>query len=354
MDSPAHRTGGQEGLSMPNGSLSLTQGRPPAYSPDNARRITRENVMETALAIIGSGFLRNFILEQLSLTRPGTVVRVLSRTPPEPVPGLRVEHVAGGTGDPAALYRAVTGARDLIHLGSEEGHAVPYSANVSGTAAVTSAAISQGCRHVLFYSSPDVYGDGPGRAFDEDEALAPQSRFARAKVIGERLTEQFGRLPGRASTVVRPFGLYGPGQPAESTLGRVVRAAFGGHPIPLPGGGQQLRNFTYVADVARGIVAAVGRANLDERPYAVYNLASFETISLRDAARLAIRLAGTSATITTNGRRGHGRPLAVQIPSVSRARAELGFHATTLLAEGLTRCLLHEQETAAQRRMVNA
>jgi nucleoside-diphosphate-sugar epimerase len=316
-----------------------------------------KTALDRPIAIIGTGFLRAAILRRLGAARPGAAVRVLSTTPPEPVEGVRVEHVNGTPTDLDAVYTAIGGADSVIHLGT--GEAEPYGANASGTATITSAAISKGCRHVLFCSLPDVYGDGAGRLLDESDPLVPQTRLARAKVIGERLVEQFSMIPGRRSTVIRPFGLYGPGQPAESTMGRVLAAALTGHPIILPGGGTQLRNFTYSDDVAAGIVAALCRPDTGTAPYACYNIASCETISLRDAAKLAVKLVGSTSVITappTRRRAGRGRhrPISVQIPSIERAASELGFRATTLLAEGLSRCVLHDHATAATLGLVTA
>lgn len=309
------------------------------------------------LAIIGTGFLRTAILRRIGAVRPGATVRVLSSTPPEPVEGVDIQHVKGPLTDLNAVYTAIGGADSIIHLGT--GESEPYGANAGGTATITSAAISQGCRHVLFCSLPDVYGDGTGRLLDESDPLAPRTRLARAKVIGERLVAQFSMIPGRVSTVIRPFGLYGPGQPAESTMGRVLAAAVTGHPVILPGGGTQLRNFTYSDDVAAGIVAALDRANADSAPHACYNIASCETFSLRDAAKLAVKLLGSSSVVTASPARRRGgrdrhRPVGVQIPSIERAAGELGFRATTLLTEGLSRCILHDHATAATLDLVTA
>ncbi|MGN9843445.1 NAD-dependent epimerase/dehydratase family protein [Nonomuraea sp. H19] len=319
-----------------------------------------KTALDCPIAIIGTGFLRSAILRRIGAVRPGATVRVLSTTPPEPVEGIDIEHVKGPLTDLNAVYTAISGADSVIHLGT--GEAEPYGANASGTATITSAAISQNCRHVLFCSLPDVYGDGAGRLLDESDPLVPQTRLARAKVIGERLVEQFSMIPGRASTVIRPFGLYGPGQPAESTMGRVLAAALTGHPVILPGGGTQLRNFTYCDDVAAGIVAALCRSNTDTAPHACYNIASCETFSLRDAAKLAIKLLGSTSIITApptrelrrRGGYGRHRPISVQIPSIERAASELGFRATTLLAEGLSRCILHDHATAATLDLVTA
>lgn len=315
--------------------------------------------LDRPLAIIGSGFLRTALLHRIGACLPGATVRVLSTVPPEPVPGIDMEHVPGRTTDQEALYQALTGADAVIHLGTEaaparHGHrrAESYPANVAGTAAITSAAISQGCRHVLFCSTADVYGEGAGRVLDETDPPAPQSRAARAKLVGERLVEQFGRLPGRVSTVVRLFGPYGPGQPAESTIGRILACALTGHPISLPGP-DWLRTFTFSEDAAAGILAALCRPNTETLPHACYNIASCETFSLRDVAKLAISLTGSTSAITVprpvRRRPGRERPITVQIPSTERAAADLGFRATTLLTEGLSRCILHAHTAAPAR-----
>ncbi|MFJ2033271.1 NAD-dependent epimerase/dehydratase family protein [Streptosporangium sp. NPDC087985] len=325
-----------------------------------------ETSVDLPIAIIGSGFLRTALLRQLGTRCPGTRVRVLSPVAPDPVSGVHLEHVQGRLTDQSALYAALTGVGAAIHLGMEassghRGHTVsnPYTVNARGTAALTSAAITQGCRHVIYCSTADVYGDAPGRLLDEGDPVAPHTRPARAKVIGERLVEQFGTLPGRLSTIVRPFGLYGPGQPAGSTMGRILACALSGHPITLPGGGTQLRSFTYIDDVARGVIAALRRTNTAVAPHACYNIASLETFSIRDAAKLAISLIGGGSVVSVpriSSRRhsAHERPITVQIPSTERAANELGFRSTTLLTEGLSRCIPHAHLTAPARELVTA
>jgi len=321
--------------------------------------------VQPPLAVIGSGFLRSALLQQLAVSSPGAVVRVLSPVVPEQVPGLRLEYVRGHITDQDALYAAVTGAETVVHLGTET--AVPhrrhrgaglYTVNARGTAAVTSAAIARDCRHLIYCSGAEVYGDAPGRLLDEDDPLAPRTRAARAKILGERIAEQFGMLPGRATTVLRPFAAYGPGQPSRSVLGRILSAALAGRPIVLPDGGCQLRNFTYVDDVAQGVIAAIGRANREDSPRARYNIASVETVSVRDAALLAVDLIGSSSTVAaarpSPRRRPADRPAAVQIASTERAFAELGFRPRTLLAEGLSRCLMHGRIQAPGRALAYA
>ncbi|UBU19222.1 NAD-dependent epimerase/dehydratase family protein [Nonomuraea gerenzanensis] len=321
--------------------------------------------MQAPLAVIGSGFLRSALLQQLAVCSPGSTVRVLSPVVPEQVPGLRLEYVRGHITDQDALYAAVTGAETVIHLGTET--TVPhrrhrgaglYTINARGTAALTSAAITKDCRHLIYCSGAEVYGDGPGRLLDEDDPLAPQSRAARAKIVGERIVEQFGLLPGKATTVIRPFGVYGPGQPGRSVFGKIMSAALSGRPIVLPDGGTQLRNFTYVDDVAQGIIAAMRRTNEATAPRACYNIASVETVSIRDAALLAIDLIGSASVVTaprpSSRRKPQDRPVAVQIPSTERAFTELGFRPLTLLTEGLSRCFMHSRVQAPGRALAYA
>jgi nucleoside-diphosphate-sugar epimerase len=329
------------------------------------KELQRRKHVQAPLAVVGSGFLRSALLQQLAICSPDTTVRVLSPVVPEQVPGLRLEYVRGHITDQDALYATVAGADTVIHLGTET--SVPhrrhrgaglYTVNARGTAALTSAAITKDCRHVIYCSSADVYGDGPGRLLDEEDPLIPQSRAARAQTVGERIVEQFGLLPGKATTVIRPFGIYGPGQPSRSIFGKILSAALSGRPIALPAGGTQLRNFTYVDDVARGIIAAIHRTNSDTTPRACYNIASVETFSIRDATLLAIDLIGSASVITAPRtaprRKVHERPIAVQIPSTERAFAELGFRPLTLLTEGLSRCLMHSRIQAPGRELAYA
>jgi len=301
------------------------------------------------IALAGAGgYLGEAVLGQIAVRCPGAAVRVLDVRPPAPVAGLDLEHVQGSPADPQALGLLMRGAGAALHLGLRTRRVHPRS-STDGEAmtAFVAAAAAQAVPHLLYCSSGEVYGEGARRALTEDDPVVAHSPLARLQIRGESLVREFTETDGRSATVLRPFGTYGPGQPIGSMIGRLLHDARLGLPVAVPGDGTQLRAFTYVDDVARGIVTALCRDNRGREPYAVYNLASPEIFSLRDLARQVLSVTGGRGGVVLRPRHIHGQ-VATQVPCVEKAAEELGFHATTLLTQGLSLCALHA-DLAAER-----
>ena len=93
-------------------------------------------------------------------------------------------------------------------------------------------------------------------------------------------------------SVLRFFTVYGPAGRPDMSLFRFVQRISEGQPITVFGDGTQTRDFTYVDDIARGVVAAL-------RPvgYAIINLGSDKPVALNHAIGLVEHLAGRAAII---------------------------------------------------------
>ncbi|MGW5262116.1 NAD-dependent epimerase/dehydratase family protein [Microbispora sp. NPDC004025] len=304
------------------------------------------------VALAGAGgYLGEAVLGQLAARFPGTTVRVLDTRPPAPVAGLDLEHVQGSPADPQALDLLMRDAGAAVHLGVRTRRVHPRrSPDGEGVAmtAFVAAAAARAVPHLLYCSSGEVYGEGARRALTEDDPVVAHSPLARLQITGENLVREFAETGGRSATVLRPFGTYGPGQPAGSMIGRLLHDARLGLPLAVPGDGTQLRAFTYVDDVARGIVAALYRDDRGREPYTVYNLASPEIFSLRDLARQVLSVTGGRGGIVLRPRQLRPGQVVTQVPCIEKAAEELGFYATTLLTQGLSLCSLHA-DLAAER-----
>ena len=172
-----------------------------------------------------------------------------------------------------------------------------------------------------------MYGDASGLPTPEDTRPEPLNAYAESKVAAEAAVLAHGGDP----VVVRPFTVYGPGQRPDMAFAGWIRALATGEPLPWHARPGTARDFTYVDDVADGIVAALRRG----RSGRAYNLSGWRPVPLRDALdvlagdrtpRLRELPSSTAEAFVTHG---CGR----------RAAAELGYAPSVALAEGLRRQL---------------
>ena len=126
------------------------------------------------------------------------------------------------------------------------------AANVELTERLARAAAARSARFV-FVSSSSVYGDAAELPTPEHAALAPLNPYAASKVAAEAAVLAHGGDP----VVVRPFTVYGPGQRPDMAFARWIAALAAGERLPWHAAPGTARDFTYVDDVASGIVAAL-------------------------------------------------------------------------------------------------
>ena len=144
------------------------------------------------------------------------------------------------------------------------------------------------CKFV-YISSSMVYGD-----FDndvkEDTVCAPQGQYGIMKLAGEWLTRDYTRKSksNMSHTIIRPSAVYGPLDVEDRVVAKFLTGAMRGATLNVNGAGEQL-DFTYVTDIADGIVAASLSNNTTNK---TYNITRSKGRSLEEAAQLAVDIAG--------------------------------------------------------------
>ena len=301
----------------------------------------------------GAGFIGSHLVD--ALVAEGARVRVLDdfssgRRENLANAGPGVDIVHGDVCDDGALDRALPGVEVVMHLATrcvrlslsdpDEVHRV----NSHGTLRVLLAARRHGARRVVYVSSSEVYGTGVKVPMAEDHPLEPTTIYGASKLAGELYTQAITRSFGLPTVVVRPFNTYGPRAHFAGVYGEViprftVRLLNGRRPV-IFGDGLQTRDFTYVGDTVRGVLAA---AVVGEATGQVFNLARGEEVSVRRLAELLAK--AIDPTVTPEF--GAARPADVRRhwADVARARAELGFRALVGIEEGLARYLAWFRET---------
>src|SRR5262249_2147083 len=113
-----------------------------------------------------------------------------------------------------------------------------------------------------------IYGECDGPAA-EDAPRRPISPYGISKLAGEEYVGGWNRLFGSRHGSLRVANVYGPRQEASLQGGVIAvfrNAMAAGEPTTVFGDGEQTRDFIYVGDVIRGVVAAIAHAG------GVYNI----------------------------------------------------------------------------------
>lgn len=252
-------------------------------------------------------------------------------------PAIRI--VTACVTDRAAMEGATEGASAVIHLAGLAGVRPSFAdparyalVNVAGSATVYEVARKAGVSRFVFASSSSVYGNTtPLPAEETAPAITPESPYAASKRSAELVVESLSRqAPAMPCTALRFFTVYGPRQRPEMAITLFSRAVLAGKPITLFGDGSMRRDFTHVADIVPGVLAALDRAPPGFR---AYNLGSGAPVALEALIALIGRTTGrTPAVERAPVPRGD---VDATFADVTRAAAELGWGPRIPLAEGL-------------------
>lgn len=155
-----------------------------------------------------------------------------------------------------------------------------------------------GVKKFVYISSSMVYGnfeDVIGIGVMESHATDPLGQYGIMKLAGEWLVRDYTRRTGMAHTIIRPSAVYGPLDVEDRVVSKFLLTAWRGGKIQVNGGDESL-DFTYITDAAQGIAAA---SVSTESNNAVYNITRGRARTLKDAAELAVAIAG-QGTIQIN------------------------------------------------------
>lgn len=183
---------------------------------------------------------------------------------------------------------------------------------------------------IVFASSSSVYGDAERYPTPEDSAPQPISPYGVTKLCSEQLVMAYRRSAGLDARCVRYFTVYGPRQRPDMAFSRFIAAARHGDAVEVYGDGEQVRDFTFVADAVEATIRAGSVADPGE---AIFNVGGGSKVTVR----------GVLATLAEiMGRRIDIRELPAQPGDVRetgadlrRAAAILGWRPAVSLDEGL-------------------
>ena len=227
------------------------------------------------------------------------------------------------------FHLACLGVRHSIHSPREN-----HEVNATATLELVEAARHLSVPRFVYVSSSEVYGTASRVPMAEDQPTSPTTVYGASKLAGECYALAAWRTHGYPVVVVRPFNTYGPRSHHEGDSGEVIPKfmlrALAGQPLVLFGDGAQTRDFTFVADTARGILGAGFAPDVVGE---VINLGNGRETAIGDLAREVGRIVERDVRIEYAAPRPGdvGRLLA----DVGKARERLGFQPSYSLQDGL-------------------
>jgi UDP-glucuronate 4-epimerase len=190
----------------------------------------------------------------------------------------------------------------VVHLAAQAG--VRYSldnphayvtSNVTGTLNILEGCRHTGVEHLVYASTSSVYGANTSMPFTVHKGVDhPLSLYASTKRANELMAHNYSALFKLPTTGLRFFTVYGPWGRPDMALFLFTRNILEGRPIDVFNNGHHQRDFTYVDDIAEGVVRASERIAQPNpkwdsmapdpassfAPYRLYNIGNNQPVQL--------------------------------------------------------------------------
>jgi UDP-glucose 4-epimerase len=302
----------------------------------------------------GAGFIGSAVVRRL--LQDGHDVRVvddLSKGYVNLEGDAPVEFIKSDLRDKAQTTAAFEGVDVCFHLAAKIGgikyfHDYPATIldeNNAMLSGVFSAAVEHGTK-IVYISSSMVFERATIFPSPEDAVLEsppPVTHYGFSKLVGEYYCRAFHEEHGVRYTICRPFNAYGPGEHPEDEPGiahvipdiakRVLR---GDYPLEIMGSGQQQRCFTYIDDIADGIVTA-GLSPRGENEH--FNIGEDTPTTITELAQKIWLACGRSEPFQLSHAPALEHDIQRRIPDISKTANVLGWRPKITLDEGLQRTI---------------
>jgi UDP-glucuronate 4-epimerase len=247
--------------------------------------------------------------------------------------------------------------RRVIHLAAQAG--VRYSiqnphiyidSNITGFLHII-----EGCRHhhvehLVYASTSSVYGANTRLPFTVEQNVDhPLTLYAATKKANELMAHSYSSLYGLPTTGLRFFSVYGPWGRPDMALFMFTANILADKPIDVFNYGKHKRDFTYVGDIAAGVIAAADHlAQPDPRwdsaspnpstsraPYKVFNIGNQQPVELFRYIEVLEECLGRKATMNLLPLQPGDVP--DTIADVEGFARDVGYRANTPIEAGVKR-----------------
>jgi dTDP-glucose 4,6-dehydratase len=250
----------------------------------------------------------------------------------------RYRFVHGDICDAALVNQTIAEARpDVIVNFAAESHvdrsilspAPVFETNLRGTFTLLEAARTQRTPRFLHVSTDEVYGSipAPGEA-GEDYPLRASSPYSASKAGSDLLALSYFVTYDIPVMVTRASNNYGPYQFPEKLIPLMISNAIEDKPLPIYGDGMQVRDWLYVDDHCRAILAVIERGRAGE----IYNIGGSRALPNLEVVERILETVGKPRSLmqTVKDRPGHDRRYALSTAKLMREtgwRAQMPFEA---------------------------
>jgi UDP-glucuronate 4-epimerase len=199
--------------------------------------------------------------------------------------------------------------------------------------------------HFVYASSSSVYGGNDSLPFRvEDRVDHPISLYAATKKSDELMSESYAHLFRIPMTGLRFFTVYGPWGRPDMAMWIFTKALYEGRPLAIFNQGDMRRDFTFIDDIVRGVVACVDgppadngeiKAGGSKSPHAVYNIGNHRSEELMRMVGLLEQATGKKAEIDFQPMQpGDVKDTFADISAIQR---DHGFEPSTTIDVGVPR-----------------
>ncbi|HSX16774.1 MAG TPA: NAD-dependent epimerase/dehydratase family protein [Patescibacteria group bacterium] len=268
--------------------------------------------MQTILVTGGAGHVGSHVIELLVKQGNCRVICLDDYSA-----GSKDNHIDGAeyrTGSTWDIDKLIPETPDVIYHLGEYARIAPsfedvkrvYKSNITGTFAVLEFCRERGVKKLVYAGSSTRYAaSGKGRH---------QNPYSFTKAVNVDLIKDYGKWYKLPYAIAYFNNAFGPREGNVTLIGRLERAYLKGEPLTVVKPGTQRRNFTYVTDLARGLIMVGERGHGDG-----YVLGSEQSLSVLDVAKA---FGGEIAMIDGYPGRTHSGN------TPTKARDELGWSPT--------------------------
>ena len=180
----------------------------------------------------------------------------------------------------------------VIHLAAQAGvrHSIEnpdtyIETNILGTYNILEACRWMKPKHLMMASTSSVYGANKEMPFTETHSTdTPISLYAATKKTGESISHAYSHLYNIPITNFRFFTVYGPWGRPDMALFKFTKAILEGQPIDLYNGGDMLRDFTFVDDIATAIKKLSDKVPKIDEPKEMLKVAPWRVVNIGNSA----------------------------------------------------------------------
>ena len=302
--------------------------------------------MKKVLITGGAGFIGSHTVDALLAAEiPVRVVDNLSSGHRENLPQSHplLEFIEGDITLEATVEAAMQDVSHCVHLAAqvsvEASIQDPLNSamqNIIGFVNVMNLTQRAGIDRLVYASSAAIYGEPSQIPLPEEAQKEQLSPYGLEKQVNEEYADLYRRLHGFSSLGLRFFNVYGPRQDPSSPYAGVI-ALFadrivGGKELRVFGDGRQTRDFVYVGDVSRTILAA-----LESDFQGACNVATGKRIELLELIDILSQITGKRGEISFEAPRDGD--IRHSLADVGRMHRELGVRAETAMEAGLAQLL---------------